>query len=75
MSEDEPGFWGGPIRFVVLGDGQLLWGSDPISERHKLQPFKLDVSNVKVLELRAYVPSGSITGAHAAWVDPYVTVK
>jgi NPCBM/NEW2 domain-containing protein len=71
MSEDERHSTPPPTRFLVLGDGKLLWRSASIKGWPAPQPFHVDVSKVDVLELRTYVEMGHF-GAHAAWVDPYV---
>jgi hypothetical protein len=64
-----------PTRFVILGDGKLLWRSPSIRHFGDMNRFTLDISQVNVLELRTYVESGNCTGSHAAWLDPYVMVK
>jgi hypothetical protein len=77
LSEDEGQFaLGGPVRFVIMGDGKVLWGSEPIGgNQRRNQKFDVPLSGISTLELRAYVPNGSVTGAHAVWVDPYVALK
>ena len=76
-SEDEKNSVGAPqpTRFLVLGDGAVLWRSESIRAYGVRQDFNINVSNVRVLELRTFVENGNCTGSHAAWVDPYVTVK
>lgn len=59
----------GSTTFVVLGDGVELWRSKPLRAGGS-EPFKLDVSGVFLLELRA---EGSADGA--AWVNPVLRAK
>jgi hypothetical protein len=64
-----------PTRFLVLGDGKVLWRSDSIRDLGVTQEVSLDVGEVQVLELRVYVETGICYGSHAVWIDPSVTVK
>jgi hypothetical protein len=64
-----------PVRFLVLGDGNMLWRSDSIRALKVKQAFTVDVSGVEVLELRVYAENGNNFGSHAAWLDPYVMTK
>jgi hypothetical protein len=74
ISEDEH-VQPSPTRFVILGDGKVLWRSDSVRALETTQAFSVDVSEVDVLELRVYVETGSCFGSHAAWIDPLVTRK
>jgi hypothetical protein len=74
VSEDER-FPPRGVRFGIVGDGKILWRSNVINGFGVVQKFHLDVSRVKELELRAGVEGISNTGAHAVWLDPYVTVE
>lgn len=56
-----------PAVFVVLGDGKVLWQSRPIQDRAEADQCDVDVSNVRVLELRT---TGNGFAVHAVWVDP-----
>jgi serine/threonine protein kinase len=65
-----------PIVFKVLGDDKELWKSEPVSQMGRFQECRVSVRGVKVLELRACPPEGSVNaphGGHAVWLDPYVT--
>jgi hypothetical protein len=65
-----------PIIFKVLGDGKELWTSEPVSKIGRFPECRVSVRGVKVLELRACPPEGSVAvphGGHAVWLDPYVT--
>jgi hypothetical protein len=61
-------------RFVILGDGKVLWRCD-VREKGKATDFALDVNEVNVLELRTIISTPPCTGAHAAWLDPFVRTK
>lgn len=75
LSDDDRRLRPNPTRFVILGDGQLLWRSPSMRQFGSASWFSLDVSQVDVLELRTYVETGNSTGSHAGWFDPYVVVK
>jgi hypothetical protein len=64
-----------PTRFVVLGDGKVLWRSESVRAFGTVAEFTADVSAVDVLELRTYVEGGDNFGSHAVWLDPRLTVK
>jgi hypothetical protein len=63
-----------PTRFVVLGDGKILWRSGSLSAHRETEKFSIDVEGVGILELRVYVENGFCFGSHGAWLDPAVTV-
>jgi serine/threonine protein kinase len=58
-----------PIRFVVRGDGKLLWTSHPIQQSGDRDECRLDVKDISVLTLEVQCP-GPAFAAHAVWVDP-----
>lgn len=60
-----------PVVFVLAGDGRELWRSGPVNRASGPAAFRVDVTGVKVLELRAIGLGGHI-GAHAVWVDPRI---
>jgi S1-C subfamily serine protease len=74
LSEDDP-TPPRPIRFVIMGDGKVLWRSESVRAWKVKQDFSVDVSSVDVLELRVYAENGSAIGSHAAWLDPFVMTK
>jgi hypothetical protein len=75
LSEDDKRTKPKLTRFVILGDGKVLWRSDSIRKFGEASWCTLNVSQVHVLELRTYVEAGNSTGCHAGWLDPYVVVK
>lgn len=62
-----------PTRFLILGDGQVLWRSEPVREKGQVEEFAVKLPGVRVLELRVYAETPTAEGAHAVWVDPYLT--
>lgn len=61
-----------PILFEVLGDKKSLWKSKPIQKSTDAEEFEIDVSGVKLLQLRVSVDGISNHGCHAVWLDPYI---
>ncbi|ETM42109.1 hypothetical protein L914_12188 [Phytophthora nicotianae] len=57
------------LVFKIFGDDKLLWQSKQMSETHQIEPFEVNVNNVRMLELKVSC-SGSNHCAHAIWVDP-----
>jgi hypothetical protein len=58
-------------RFHVLGDGQLLWLSDPLQQNGSKQHCRVSVEDVDVLELQIHCP-GTHGHVRGVWLDPYV---
>jgi hypothetical protein len=73
INEDEPQVRPQPTRFVILGDGKLVWRSEAICAQQVIQNFAMDISGVRILELRTYVENNNCFGAHAVWLDPGVS--
>ena len=59
-----------PMQFLVVGDGRVLWASQPTKETHKIQNCRVSVSGVRVLELQTKSLSSSSFGGHTCWLDP-----
>ncbi|OQR82728.1 HECT E3 ubiquitin ligase [Achlya hypogyna] len=60
------------LVFSLVGDARVLWKSRAITAPGAIESFCADVRGVRMLELRISC-SGSNHGAHAIWVDPFVT--
>ena len=58
-----------PLVFHLLGDGNRLWSSKPITRVAHLQEFSIRVKGVKTLELRIEC-RGLNRSAHSIWVEP-----
>lgn len=63
---------GTPLVFRVIGDGKLLWQSQPIQQSGTGQPCRVAVHGVRQLTLRVDCP-GSGRSAWSAWIEPRVT--
>jgi hypothetical protein len=59
-------------RFVVKGDGRVLWESRTVADAGVVQDIDLPVEGIDQLDLIA-VLSGSLDTSHAIWIDPYLT--
>jgi hypothetical protein len=57
------------VVFLVVGDGEVLWKSPPVTARHVVIPCEISVKGVKTLELKCRCP-GNFYSAHAVWLDP-----
>jgi hypothetical protein len=64
------GMAGAPLTFSVVCDGRELWKSRPLQRPGDSEPCTVDVTGVRLLEVR--VTHGGGGAAHAVWVDPYV---
>ena len=62
-----------PVVFRILGDGKVLWKSNPLPGRGDSQEFDVDVSNVSSMEIDA--TSGEARWSEAVWVEPRLSTK
>jgi serine/threonine protein kinase len=58
-----------PLTFSVIGDGERLWESRPVSSQLDAQACSISVKDVQVLAIQVDCP-GFPGGAHAVWIDP-----
>jgi hypothetical protein len=70
LIDDEYAFKG-TVYFSVVGDGKLLWKSEPVRKRGEVQFCSVTIRNVKNLEIWTESP-GRAVGGHAVWLDPRV---
>ena len=61
-----------PVTFRIMGDGKLLWRSQPMQKSNDVQPFHVRIQGVSLLELFVDCP-GSQEMATALWIDPVLT--
>ncbi len=61
------------VVFEVLGDNKVLWTSPPIRKCHNSVYLCVDISSVKLLQLRCQAKESHMN-AHAVWVDPILRV-
>ena len=59
----------GSAKFTVIGDGKVLYSSSALRVNQK-EAIKVDVSNVKILELQANGTEGHNHNSWAIWVNP-----
>jgi hypothetical protein len=59
------------VIFTVLGDGQVLWKSDPITSQGVVASCNVSVKGVKTLQLKTTAP-GQSRGCHAVWIDAHL---
>jgi hypothetical protein len=70
---DDTGAAGGlHLTFMVLGDGKVLWKSNPLQKQGESQECQISVAGVDRLELQVEC-KGSHNSAHAVWIDPAVS--
>jgi formylglycine-generating enzyme required for sulfatase activity/serine/threonine protein kinase len=58
-----------PQVFRVIGDGRELWRSVPLKQTGRGEDFRVNISGVKTLELRAD-STGPRFDAHCVWIEP-----
>jgi hypothetical protein len=61
-----------PVFFEVLGDKTSLWKSKPIQKSGLVEDFEIDVSGVKLLQLRVHAQGRSNFRCAGVWLDPYL---
>ena len=66
-SEDNLG--NGSVRFVIKGDGKLLWKSKKITGGNKAIQVNLDISGIQVMELSVEDSGDGVSGDHAVWAN------
>src|SRR5690606_7894686 len=62
----------GSVRFSIKGDGKTLWDSKKITGGNKAVSVKLNVKNIKVLELAVEDGGDGLSGDHAIWAEPTI---
>ena len=58
-----------PVTFEILGDGKVLWKSEPVTEFDAIQTAQVRVSGVKTLTLRTSCEAHN-GYAQAHWLEP-----
>lgn len=58
-----------PVTFEILGDGKVLWKSEPVTEFDAIQTTQVRVTGVKTLTLRTSCPAHN-GWAQAHWLEP-----
>jgi hypothetical protein len=60
-----------PITFRVVGDGNVLWTSKPMTKPKSPEKLKVRLSGIQILRLEIDCP-GDFVRAHAIWVEPQI---
>jgi hypothetical protein len=74
VNDNANGGSGSPLTFMVLGDGKILWTSQPVQACGRSQECSVNVSTIAVLELRATC-AGPHDWGHAVWLDPCLVTE
>ncbi|MDL5513354.1 NPCBM/NEW2 domain-containing protein [Arenibacter sp. M-2] len=59
----------GSVRFLIKGDGKLLWKSKKINGGDKTTTVELNLQGVQVLELSVEDGGDGVSGDHAVWAN------
>jgi hypothetical protein len=69
LADGDGGSASTPIVFRVVGDGQVLWTSKPMTRPKSPEKLKVRLSGIQILRLEIDCP-GNFVRAHAIWVEP-----
>ena len=72
IANSEEGMGNGSVRFLIKGDGKLLWKSKKINGGNKAIQVNLDINGIQVLELAVEDMGDGISGDHAVWAQPTI---
>jgi alpha-galactosidase len=65
----------GSIEFIVSGDGKVLWQSGVMTGGQAAVPVNVDLTGVKILELRVTDGGDGSSNDHADWADAKIIIK
>jgi alpha-galactosidase len=72
--DDEAGDSSARVKFIVYGDGKILWQSGDLSYQQDPVPADVDVTGVDLLILAAVGTNDGNRFDHADWIDPKLEV-
>jgi serine/threonine protein kinase len=72
VDNGKPKEGGGPFTFTVIGDGKLLWQSQPLQKHGQVDSCQVSVDGLSRLILQVHCP-GQPTDAEPVWVEPRLT--
>jgi alpha-galactosidase len=72
--DDEAGDSLAKVKFLVYGDGKILWQSDDLTFQQQAQPIDVDVTGVDVLLLAVVGTGDGNRFDHADWIDAKLEV-
>ncbi len=70
IANTETSIASGSVRFVIKGDGKVLWKSKKVKGGSKPLDVDLKVKGVQLLELAVEDAGDGVSGDHAVWIDP-----
>src|SRR5882724_6842149 len=65
----------GSVEFIVSGDGKILWQSGVMTGGRAAVPVDVDLTDVKILELRVTDGGDGSNNDHADWADAKIIIK
>jgi alpha-galactosidase len=65
----------GSVEFIVLGDGHTLWRSGAMTGGQAARAVEVDLTGIKVLELRATDGGDSASHDHADWAEARIVMN
>lgn len=60
-----------PLTFQLVGDGDVLWESQPVQQSRQVQTCRVSIARVRRLTLVVKCPGRNLY-AHAVWIEPRV---
>jgi alpha-galactosidase len=73
--DDEAGDAVAQVKFLVYGDGKVLWQSNDVTYRQDAQPVDVDVTGIDVLILAVVGTGDGNRCDHADWIDAKLEVS
>ena len=73
--DDEAGDAVAQVKFLVYGDGKVLWQSNDLTYHQDASQVDVDVTGIDVLILAAVGTGDGIRCDHADWIDPQLEVS
>jgi alpha-galactosidase len=64
----------GSVEFIVVGDGRVLWQSGILTGGQPAVPVDVDLTGVKVLDLRATEGGDGASHDHADWAEARIVM-
>jgi alpha-galactosidase len=72
--DDEAGDAVAQVKFLVYGDGKVLWQSNDVTYHQDALPVDVDVTGIDVLILAVVGTGDGIRSDHADWIDAQLEV-
>ena len=62
----------GSIKFIIKGDGNILWQSKILRTKDAPSAVNIDIKNINFLEFIVTDAGDGISGDNAVWADPFI---